>query len=72
MRREWRGFCHRCGKASQVHSMSRFNTDLLCPDCLDREQEHPDYEKAAKAEREAVQQGNYNFPGIGWTGMPGD
>jgi len=46
--------------------MSRFNTDLICPDCEDEERRHPDYEKAAAAELAAVRAGNYNFPGIGW------
>lgn len=66
--REWRGLCHRCGAKSSVHMMSRFNKDLLCMDCIDREQEHPDYQRAAKAELEAVRRGDYNFPGTGWRG----
>lgn len=50
--------------------MSKFNVDLICPQCDDDERRHPDYPLAAKAEMEAVQRGNYNFPGIGWPGPP--
>lgn len=45
--------------------MSRFNEDCICMDCDQKEQERADYQKAAEAEREAVQRGDLNFPGIG-------
>jgi hypothetical protein len=45
--------------------MSRFNTDTICPPCEDREKKHPKYQEARDTEMRAVQQGNYNFPGIG-------
>jgi uncharacterized Zn finger protein (UPF0148 family) len=45
--------------------MSRFNTDIICPTCEDREKRHPKYQEARDAEFKAVQRGNYNFPGIG-------
>lgn len=37
-------FCDRCGKSlADGFSMSRFNTDALCFDCLEEERQHPDY-----------------------------
>lgn len=63
--REWNGFCQRCGKKTCCHSMSRFNTQLCCMDCLDAEQKHPKYKEAAEAELAACRRGNYNFAGIG-------
>ncbi len=51
--------------------MSRFNTDVLCPACIEEEKQHPDYEKAVAAELEAVRCGDMNFPGIGWPGKDG-
>ncbi len=68
--RNWTGRCYRCGKKVLNHTMSQFNTDLLCLGCADDEKRHPDYSKAVNAERDALKQGNFNFPGIGWTGMP--
>ena len=63
--------CDRCGGELRVRQMSRFNTDVLCPACIEEEKRHPDYEKAAAAELEAVRRGDYNFPGIGWPGKDG-
>lgn len=62
---DWDGLCHRCGSATRVHSMSFFNTDLCCLDCLRKEREHPDYAKAKEVESEQVRLGNTNFRGIG-------
>ena len=45
--------------------MSFFNTEEICLPCVEKEQQHPDFEKAKEAEREAVKAGNLNFPGIG-------
>jgi hypothetical protein len=50
--------------------MSKFNTDLICEACVDEERRHPDYDKAAQAEIEAIKRGDYNFPGIGWSKPP--
>ena len=63
--------CDRCGGELKVRQMSRFNTDVLCPDCIEEERRHPDYPKAAAAEFEAVRRGDMNFPGIGWPGKDG-
>jgi hypothetical protein len=57
--------CDRCGASAQVTIMSKFNTDILCMSCKQREREHPRYEEADAAEVAAVRRGDYNFPGIG-------
>ncbi len=57
--------CQRCQKETVVHTMSYFNTDLICIPCASNERLHPDYEKAREAELNAVRSGNYNFAGIG-------
>jgi len=65
--------CSRCGCPldGKSRQMSRFNTDCLCPECIEAERQHPDYRKAADAEMEAVRNGNRHFPGIGWPGKNG-
>jgi hypothetical protein len=57
--------CDRCKKTSLSLIMSRFNTDMICDDCENKEKNHPAYAEAVKAELNAVKSGNYNFPGIG-------
>ena len=57
--------CQRCGKETNVHILSVFNTQDVCLQCKEAEEEHPQYERARKAEDDAVRRGNYNFPGIG-------
>lgn len=57
--------CDRCGARMRVSIMSKFNTDIICLDCQEKERSHPDYERACRIEREAVRDGDYNFPGIG-------
>lgn len=57
--------CDRCGKKTNAATMSMFNTDMLCMNCLRKEKNHPDYQKARDAEHAAVASGDYNFPGIG-------
>ena len=65
-------FCDRCHKSlADGFSMSRFNTDALCYDCLEEEHQHPDYQKAVDAELAALRSGNRNFEGIGWPGKNG-
>ncbi len=54
-----------------MRQMSRFNTDVLCPACIEEERKHPDYEKATEAELAAVKRGERDFPGIGWPGKDG-
>lgn len=57
--------CDRCRNQLQGRITSMFNTDTICMDCKRKEEVHPAYEKARKAELEAVNHGNRNFPGIG-------
>lgn len=57
--------CQRCSKETNIAIMSRFNTQIICMSCEEAEKRQPDYEKARKAEEDAVRRGDYNFPGIG-------
>ena len=57
--------CERCHDETGVTTMSRFNTQVCCMDCIEKEKKHPDYPKAEAAELAACRSGNYNFPGIG-------
>ena len=64
--------CDRCGASlSGGFTMSRFNTDALCKQCLREERQHPDYQLAEDAELIAIRNGDWNFPGIGWPGKNG-
>ena len=66
MKKGWKnGDCDRCKKKRAEFKGSMFNTDMLCMECLEIEQKHPDYEKAKQIEHEEVVKGNYNFEGIG-------
>lgn len=49
--------------------MSKFNEDIICIDCKDKERKHPRYKEADEAEIASVRRGERNFPGIG---KPGD
>lgn len=60
--------CKRCGKQTDATIMSMFNTDIICMECSDRERQDPRYKEAVEADSQAIRQGNYNFPGIGWKG----
>lgn len=57
--------CPRCGKNTNVHIMSMFNTQDICLDCAKEEKKSPHYEEARQAEVEACKRGDFNFPGIG-------
>lgn len=67
---EWTGTCHRCGSDSQVHTMSKFDTALLCLTCDDEERRHPKYREAVEAEAAALKKGDFHFQGIGWPEKP--
>lgn len=69
MRGEINMKCQRCGKETDAFTMSMFNTDECCMECIEKEQKHPDYQKARDVEHAEVVKGNYNFPGIG---LPND
>ena len=57
--------CGRCGADNRATTMSKFNTDIICMECKEKERKHPKYAEADKAELAAVRAGNYNFEGIG-------
>ena len=57
--------CDRCGKETYAYIMSMFDTSNLCLPCKDKEERHPDYKEAKKAELDALRMGVPNFPGIG-------
>lgn len=59
------GLCDRCKKPVRALRMSMFNTEMCCQACLHKERMHPDYDKAVKAEADAIESGNMNFEGIG-------
>jgi hypothetical protein len=45
--------------------MSRFDTDVICLDCEERERRHPDHPKAVEAEAAAFRRGDKTYRGIG-------
>ena len=57
--------CIRCKKETNTTIMSRFNTDILCKECENKERKHPLYKEAVRVEREHCLRGDYNFEGIG-------
>ena len=57
--------CARCGATNCATIMSKFNQDIICMSCKDKERKHPKYAEADAAELAAVRAGNYNFEGIG-------
>lgn len=57
--------CDRCGGSLENgRIMSMFNTDCICMDCLNKENQDRDYEKAVKADHEEIKKGNFNYKGI--------
>lgn len=69
--KEWEGVCQRCGKETNMHTMSWFNTDYICMECNDKEEAHPDIELAKDVEVAHTKAGNFNYPGIGFPGFEG-
>ena len=59
------GKCQRCRKEPAATSMSIFNTQHCCIPCLELEKRHPQFKYAVKVELDAVENKNYNFPGVG-------
>jgi len=57
--------CARCRTRTHVTIMSQFNTEVICLDCKNKEEKHPDYKMALQAEIDAIRKGDYNFTGIG-------
>jgi hypothetical protein len=59
--------CNRCHSPATISRMSKLNTDILCPLCIDDEEALPNYEAGRTAELEAFRRGDNNFPGVGLT-----
>lgn len=57
--------CQRCHEKTNTHTMSWFNTQMICMACSDKEMKHPRIKEAKDAERAQVKAGNRNFVGIG-------
>jgi len=57
--------CQRCNNKSSSHTMSMFNTDIICMECKQSEMKLPEYEAARQKETEECLKGNFNFEGIG-------
>ena len=45
--------------------MSLFNTQDICLECKNKEEQHPDYKEALRKDIEEINNGNFNFKGIG-------
>lgn len=57
--------CPRCLEESYAWTMSIFNTQDVCLECKEKEERHPDYNKALLKDNEEIKNGNFNFKGIG-------
>lgn len=59
--------CDRCGGSlKEGRTMSMFNTDCICLNCKAEEKKRKNYSEAVRADVDAIKNGNYNFPGIGY------
>jgi hypothetical protein len=56
--------CERCRKETNVTTMSWLNTQTICMDCSEREENHPRFKEAKERERQEVLNGNYNYKGL--------
>jgi hypothetical protein len=61
--------CERCNKESRRKTCSRFNIQMICMECNDKEKKHAKYKLACEVEFNEVKKGNFNFEGIG---LPSD
>lgn len=60
--------CDRCHKPlNGIHTMSMFNTDIICMECKRAERKRSDYHNAVEADHAEIRKGNYNFGGIGYS-----
>ena len=57
--------CDRCDEETIITTMSLFNTQQCCPECIEKERAHPKFPEARTAELDALEAGNYNYKGIG-------
>ncbi len=56
--------CQRCGKALTIRTLSKMNTDVICPKCCSDEKKHPRYKEASDMEHQQVVLGNYDYKGL--------
>jgi len=61
---DWRERCQECYKETNAYTMSMYSTLLICMECKDEEKKRADYEKAVKADIDAIISGDFNFKGI--------
>ena len=61
---DWCGRCQECYKETGAYIMSMYSTLLICMTCKDEEKKRADYEKAVKADIDAIISGDFNFKGI--------
>jgi len=59
------GHCERCYEPTNITIGSMFNTEMVCMPCKEKEEAHPEYQKAKDTEMAEVRNGNYNYDGIG-------
>ena len=57
--------CQRCGKETTTTTMSWYNEQMICMECDKAEQNRSDIKEAKEADRNAINNGNYNYKGIG-------
>jgi hypothetical protein len=57
--------CDRCHTEAKATIVSKFNTDVICPDCKDDETQAPGHAHAAEVEEAHVRSGDYSFAGVG-------
>lgn len=58
--------CDRCGKPlTDGRIMSMYNTDCICLECKRKETERADYKAADEADKKAIENGDFNYKGIG-------
>ena len=68
----WEGKCQRCGEESVWHTMSWFNTELICDPCDKAEWVHPDFAFVKQVDfLYLTKKREYNYPGPGWPGVDG-
>lgn len=62
-----RDICDRCEQPpiNNTTIMSKFNTQVICTPCKEKEMKHSKYKDAHDADNAAIKSGDYNFKGIG-------
>ena len=57
--------CDRCNRITDTLKMSLFTNHYICETCMQKERNHPDFEKARDTVLDEMNKGNYDFEGIG-------